>query len=73
MITRASGFGFRVCRFSKPPTGVAVIAMADLGQDTTRCIEDPPRVGELGMLVPSVAVGVYIDCRCEADRVEVTR
>jgi hypothetical protein len=44
-----------------------------VGRDTMRCIKDPPRVGELGMLVPSLAVGVYIDCHCEADRVEVTR
>ena len=33
----------------------------------------PLGAGVLELLVPGVAVGVIIDCRCVADGVEVTR
>jgi hypothetical protein len=44
--------------------------------DTTRCVDSACMVllgaGVLRLLVPSVAVGVIIDRRCFAARVEVT-
>jgi len=73
MIARPSGAGMGVGRFSRPRRGVGVITMADAGLDTTRSVEDPPGAGVLRLLVPSVAVGVFIDRRCAADSVEVTR
>ena len=55
---------------------VGVLAMPDVGLDTTRCVECvckvPPGAGVLQLLVPSLAVGVFIDRRSVADRVEVT-
>ena len=39
MIARASGFGMRVGRFSRPLRGVGVLAMPDAGLDTTRRVE----------------------------------
>jgi len=54
-----------------------VLAMPDVGQDTTRRVESvcmvPLGAGVLPLLVPGVAVGVFIDSRCVADGVEVTR
>jgi len=77
MIARASGFGMGVGRFSTPLRGVGVLAMPDAGLDTTQRVESvcmvPLGAGVLRLLVPSVAVGVIIDSRCVADRVEVTR
>jgi hypothetical protein len=35
MIARASGLGMEVGRFSKPLRGVRVLAMLDVGLDTT--------------------------------------
>jgi hypothetical protein len=76
MIARASGFGMRVGRFSRPLRGVGVLAMPDAELDTTRHVESvcviPLRAGVLRLLVPGVAVGVIIDHRCQADGVEVT-
>ena len=50
--------------------------MPDAGLDTTRCVASvcvsPLGAGVLRLLVPGVAVGVCIDRRCVADRVEVT-
>jgi len=77
MIARASGFGMGVGRFSRPLRGVGVLATTDAGLDTTRRFESvcvvPLRAGVLRLLVPSLAVGVCIDRRCVADRVEVMR
>jgi hypothetical protein len=77
MITRASGFGMGVGRFSRPLRGVGVLAMPDAGLDTTRRVESvcmvPLGAGVLRLLVPGVAVGVIIDSRSVADWVEVTR
>ena len=72
MIALASGFGMGVCRFSKLLRGVGVLAMPDAGLDTTRRVEVPQGAGVLRLLVPGVPVGVIIDHRCVADRVEVT-
>jgi hypothetical protein len=76
MIARASGFGMGVARLSRPLRGVGVLAMPDVGLDTTRRVESvcviPLGAGMLRLLVPGVAVGVIVDCRCVADRVEVT-
>jgi len=47
--------------------------MADSGLDTMRRVEVPQGAVVLPLLVPGVAVGVFIDRRCVADRVEVTR
>ena len=73
MIARASGFGMGVGRFSRPRREVEVITMPDAGLDTTRRVEVPPGAGVLRLVVPGVAVGVLIDCRCVAYGVEVTR
>jgi hypothetical protein len=73
MIARASGLGMGVGRFSRPLRGVGVIAMPKAGLDTTRRVEDPPGAGVLRLLVIGVAVGVFIDRRCVADGVDVTR
>jgi len=73
MIARASGLGMGVARFSRPWRGVGVITMPDAGLDTTRRVEVPPGAGLLRLLVPGVAVGVFVDCRCLAYGVEVTR
>jgi len=58
---------------SRPQRGVRVITMRDAGLDTKWRVEVPPGAAVLRLLVPSVAVGVFIDCRCVADGVEVTR
>jgi hypothetical protein len=77
MIVRASGFGMGVGRFSRLLRGVGVLAMPDVGLDTTRHVQSvsviPLGAGVLRLPVPGVAVGVIIDRRCGADRVEVTR
>jgi len=67
MIARASGLGMGVGRFSRPRRGVGVITMLDAGLDTTRRFEVPPGAGVLRLLVPGVAVGVFIDRRCVAE------
>jgi len=76
MIAQASGFGMWVGSFSRPLRGVGVLAMPEAGLDMTQCVESvckvPPDVGVLRLLVPSVVVGVCIDCHSVADRVEVT-
>jgi len=65
-----------VGRFSSPLRGVGVLAMLDAGLDKTRRVESVCIVqlgaGVLRLLVPGMAVGVIIDRRCVADRVEVT-
>jgi hypothetical protein len=73
MIARASGLGMGVGKFSRPRRGVGVITMPDAGLDTTRCVEVPLGAGVLRLLVPGVVVGVFVDRRCVADGVEVTR
>ena len=77
MVARASGLGMGVGRFSRPLRGVGVLAMPDARLDTTRRVESvcevPPGAGVLRLLVPGMAVGVFIDRRCVADGVEVTR
>ena len=73
MIARAAGLGMGVGRFSRPLRGVGVLAMPDAGLDTTRRVEVPPGAGVLRLLVPGVAFGVFVDRRCVADGVEVTR
>jgi len=71
MIARAFRLGMGVGRFSRLLRGVGMIAMPDLGLDTTRPDELPLGAGVLLLHVPSVAVGVFIDRRCVADGVEV--
>ena len=77
MIALASGLGMGVGGFSRPLRGVGVLAMLDAGLDTMRRVgslcEVPPDAGVLRLLVPGMAVGVFIDCRCVADKVEATR
>jgi hypothetical protein len=77
MVTRASGFGMGVGRFSRLQRGVGVLAMPDARLDTTRHVESvcevPPGAGVLRLLVPGIVVGVMIDEGCVADRVTVTR
>jgi len=52
-----------------------VIAILDVGLDTTRHVKSVcevlPGAGVLRLLVPSVAVRVFIDHCCVADRLEV--
>jgi len=47
--------------------------MLDAGLNITRHVEVPPGAGVLRLLVPGVAVGVFIDRRCVVGGVEVTR
>jgi len=58
-------------RFSRPLREVGVLAMADAGLLTTRRVEWVCEIrlgaGGLRLLLPSVAVGVIIDCHCVAD------
>jgi len=67
----------RVDRFSRPLRGVEVLAMPDAGLNTTRSVESVwevlPGAGVLRLLVPGVAVGVYIDRRSVAHQVEFKR
>jgi len=60
MITRASGIGMWVGRFSRRLRGVGVLAMLDAAPYTTRCVESvsdvPLGAGVLRLLVPGVAV-----------------
>jgi len=72
MISRASGLGMGVGRFSRPWRAVGVITMPDAGLYTTRRAEVPPGAGVLRLLVPGMAIGVFIDRRCVEDGVEVT-
>jgi len=72
MIARASGLGMGVGRLSRPRRGEGEITMPDAGLDTTRRVEVPLGAGVLRLLVPGVAVGVFVDRRCVADGVEVT-
>jgi hypothetical protein len=63
-------------RFSKLLGEVGALAMPDTALDTTRPVESgwkkPTGAGALRLLVPSVAVGVVIDCHSIADGVEAT-
>jgi hypothetical protein len=47
--------------------------MPDVGLDTMQRVEVHPGDGVRRLLVPGVAVGVFIDRHSVADRVEVTR
>jgi hypothetical protein len=68
MITRASGFGMGVGRFSRPPREVGVLAMPDAGLDTTRLVQSVCKVlPGAGVLRLFVAVGVYFDCHSVVD------
>jgi hypothetical protein len=69
----ASGLGMGVGRFSRTQRGVGVITMRNAGLDTMRCVEIPRGAGVLRLVVPGVPHRVFVDCRCEADRVEVPR
>jgi hypothetical protein len=75
MIAWASGLGVGEGRFSRPQSGVGVLAMPDAGLDTMRRMESVCKIslgaGVLGLLVPGLAVGVFIDHRSAADGVEV--
>jgi len=70
MIAQGCGFGMWVGRFSRPRREVGVIAMPDVGLDTTRCVESvcdiPLGAGVLRQLVPAVVVRVSIDRCCVA-------
>ena len=75
MIAQDSRFGMGVGRFSRPVRGLGELAMRDARLDTTRRVESasevPPGAGVPQLLVPSIAVRVFIDHRCVADGVEV--
>jgi len=77
MVARASRSGIGVGRLPRLLRGAGVLAMPDVSLDTTRHIESAcqiaPGAGVLRLLVPGVAVEAFIDRRCVADRVEVTR
>jgi hypothetical protein len=47
------------------------IEMQNAGKNETRCIEVPPGAGVLRLLVPSIAVAVFVDRYGVADGVEV--
>jgi hypothetical protein len=71
MIARASQFGMGVGWFPRLLRGVGVLAMPDVGLDTTRPIVSvcmvPLGAGVLRLFAPGVAVGVIIDSRCVAN------
>jgi len=77
MIVRASGLGMGVGKYSRLLRGMRVLVMPDAGLHTTWCIESvcmvSPGAGVLQLFLCSMAVGVFINCRCVADGVEVTR
>jgi hypothetical protein len=72
MLALASGSAMGEGRLTRP-VRVGVITMLDAGLDTTRRVEVPHGAYLLPLLVPSVAVGVFIDRRCVEDRVDVMR
>jgi len=72
IITQPFEFGIGVGWFSWPLGGVGVKTMPDAELDTTRCFEVPLCPGVQRLIVPGVEVGVFIDLRCLADRVDVT-
>ena len=72
MIAQASGLGMGVGRFSRNRRGMGVIIMPDAGLDTMQRVEVSPGAGILLLLVPGVAVGVFIDRCSVANGVEVT-
>ena len=72
MIARASALGMGVGRCSRPLRGVGVLTMLDAGLDTQGQVESVCEVLlGAGVLVPSAAVGVFIDRHCVLDWVEV--
>jgi hypothetical protein len=71
MIAQASGLGVAVGRFSRPLREVELIAMPDAGLNTMRQVEVPLGAGVRRLLIPSMAIGVFIDRRCAEDGVEV--
>jgi hypothetical protein len=77
MVARASGLGMGVDRFSRPWRGVEVLAMPNAKLDTTQCVESvcevPPGAGVLRLLVPGMAVGIFIARRRVAEGVTVMR
>jgi len=73
MITRASGLGMGVGMSSRPLRAVGMIAILDVGLDTPGPVAVAPGAGVLRLLVPGMAVGVFIGRLCVADGVEVTR
>jgi len=77
MIVRDSGLAMGVGRYSRPLRGVGVLGLLDAGLNTTPSVgsvcDVPPGTGVQRLLVPGVAVGVFIDRRCVADLVEAMR
>jgi len=77
IIVRASWLGKGAGRVSRPLGGVGVLPMLDVGLDTTRHVESVCEVSlgaaVLRLLLLGMVVGVYINRRCGADGVEVTR
>jgi len=71
MTLRASRLGMGVARFSRPLRGVGVIAMRKAGLDTMLHVEVLQGAGVLRLHLTGMGVGVFIDRRCLADRVEV--
>jgi len=73
----ASELGMGVGRFSRLVIGVGMLAMPDAGLNTTRRTESVsearPGAGVVRLLVPCLAVGVFIECLYVAERMEVPR
>jgi len=65
-----------VGRFSRPGSGVGMLAMQDARLDPMRQIEsdcnDPPGAGVLQLLICGIVVGVIIDHSSAVDGVTVT-
>jgi len=69
MKARASGSGMGVGRISRLLRAVGMLAPLDAGLDTTRRIESDCEVPPgAGVLVPGIAIRVFIDSRCVAGR-----
>jgi len=77
MIAQASVSAMGVFRFTWLRRGVGVLEMPDAGMDTAQRIESVYEVttwaGGLRLLVPGVAVEVFIHHRCVADGMEAMR
>jgi len=75
MIMQDPGLGMGVGRISRLLRGVGALAMPDVGLGTMQRVESvcviPLGAGVLRLLLPGVAVGVFIDRCYVADGVDI--
>jgi hypothetical protein len=77
IIMQSSGLGMGVGRFTRLLRRVGVLAMLDVGLDTTRPAESVCKgalgAGVLQLVEPCMVVVVFVDRSCVGHRVGVTR